>query len=211
MPGLSFQPASATPATEKTEHYIDTPLFWREASGPHGERSPEALPLFEAVFAHDERQVASLLDRGNSANALLYPGGWSALMVAIAYNDRSVAQLLVRHGANINYISNDPATGTPLAVALSYGRFYPVGHPDFTILHYLLSSGADVNLEFQDSDIAIFAVTLGQLHVLNEFLDNGYHHNLPRLKSWLEIGVVDEKTQSEKVKALETVNRLLRR
>lgn len=195
----------------EAEQYIDTALFWREASGPHGERDPAALPLYEAVFAHDQRRVASLLDHGALPNALLYPGRWSPLMVAVVYNDHQTARLLVKHGADINYVSNDPATGTPLAAALSYGRFYTVENPDFSMFHYLLNSGADMNVEYHNSDIALDAATLGRMDIVNELLAHGFHHNLPKLKKWLEIRVVDDKTRPERDKALATVNRLLMR
>ena len=205
----SSPPQSGAPPAAETGQFIDTALFWREASGPHGERDPAALPLYDAVFAHDKARVASLLDRGASPNALLYPGGWSPLMVAIAYNDSAIAEVLVKHGADINYIANDPATGTPLAVALSYGRFYPLGNPTFALLRHLLDSGADVNAEFHGKDIATFAVSVGQIEMLNEFLARGYRHNLPKLQRLLEIVHVDEKTQPEKDKALHTIKRLL--
>jgi ankyrin repeat protein len=210
MPNLPSQGAWAMGRAE-SEQYIDTALFWRESSGPRGERNPTALPLYEAVFAHDARQVRSLLDRGASPNALLYPGGWSALMVAIAYNDHAVARLLVKHGADLNYVSNDPATGTPLAVALSYGRFYTIEHPDFSMFRYVLNSGADINVEFHGEDIAIYAVVLGRIAFVNEFLTRGYHHDLPQLKTSLEVRQVVEGEQSEKDKALATIGRLLMR
>lgn len=189
--------------------YIDTALFWRECSGPHGERDASALPFYEAVFAHDPARVAALLDHGASPDVLLYPGGWSPLMVAIAYNDRPTMQVLVKHGANMNYVANDPAAGTPLALALSYGRFYPLEHPDFFMLHYLLDAGADMNLEFRGNDIAKFAVTEGQIAIVNELLSRGFRHDLPSLKKWLEIRRVDERNRPEKDKALATVDRLL--
>lgn len=189
--------------------YVDTALFWRECSGPNGERDASALPFYEAVFAHDSARVTALLDHGTSPDVLLYPGGWSPLMVAIAYNDQPTMQVLVKHGANMNYVANDPATGTPLASALSYGRFYPLKHPDFFMLHYLLDAGADMNLEFRGNDIAQFAVMVGQITIVNELLARGFRHDLPRLKKWLEISRVDERNQPEKNKALATVDRLL--
>jgi hypothetical protein len=210
MPNLPFEGAQATGGAESGQ-YIDTGLFWRESSGPRGERNAAALPLYEAVFAHDARRVAMLLDHGASANALLYPGGWSALMVASAYNDRAVAELLVMHGANLNYVSKDPATGTPLAVALSYGRFYPIEHPDFSMFHFFLKCGADVNMKFHGQDIAIFAVVLGQIASVNELLSHGYRSNLPELKASLTVIDVPESERPAKQQALATISQLLTR
>lgn len=190
--------------------YVDTALFWRECSGPNGERDASALPFYEAVFAHDPARIATLLDHGASPDVLLFPGGWSPLMVAVAYNDRPTMQVLVKHGANLNYVAKDPATGTALAVALTYGRFYPIGHPDFFMLHYLLDAGMDMDLDFRGKDIAQFAVSVGQIAIVNELLARGFRHDLMGLKKWLEIVHVNESTQPDKDKALATIERLLK-
>lgn len=210
MPNGPFDGAQATGGVASAQ-YIDTGLFWREASGPGGERNAAALPLYEAVFAHDPRRVATLLDHGASANALLYPGRWSALMVAAAYNDHASAELLVKHGANLDYVSKDPATGTALAVALSYGRFYTVEHPDFSMLHFLLDSGADINTTFNEKDIAIYAVDLGQIAFVNELLSRGYRRDLSELKESLSVVEVSESEKPAKQRALATTRRLLSR
>lgn len=83
-------------------------------------------------------------------------------MVAAAYNNRKIAELLVQRGADLNYTSNDQIHPTPLAVALAYGRFHPsIDHPDFSMFRYFLSSGADINAEFgYHRDIAKLAATL---------------------------------------------------
>ena len=143
MPGL--RPIGASMAMSDSE------LNWRESSGPNGERDPVALPLYEAIFARDKDKVAALLDHGASPNALLYPGRWSPLMLAISYNDHDIVHLLVKCGANVNYISDDPATGTPLAAALSYGRFYTVEHPNVSLADDMFSdSGFDANAYHPD-------------------------------------------------------------
>jgi len=198
-------PAWASPADR------DAGLLWQDSSGPKGERDPSALPLYKAVFSHDAQRVAATLDRGVSANAVLYPHRWSALMVAAAYNDHPIADLLIRHGANLNYVSDDPVRPTPLATALAYGRFYPnIDRPDFAMFHHLLKSGADLNVEFGDhEDIAIFAATFGQLKIVNELLDRGYHRDLPQLRQVLEIRHVDPSLQADKQHAIEKIDRIL--
>jgi hypothetical protein len=138
--------------------------------------------------------------------------------------------LLVKHGANINYVSNDPATGTPLAAALEFGRFYNVEppndyladsmffdtgstddyRPDFSIFYYLLDSGADVNLEFRSGwDIANDAASAGNMAIVTDLLARGYRRDLPGLKRGLEGRVVPEKERADKEKALAAVNRIL--
>ncbi|MEO7995381.1 MAG: ankyrin repeat domain-containing protein [bacterium] len=191
----------------------DAELLWRDSSGPKGERDPSALPLYQAVFALDAPLVASMLDHGVSPNAVLYPHRWSPLMVAAAYNNRQIAQLLVRHGADLNYVSDDQIHPTPLAVALAYGRFYPnIDHPDFAMLHDLLKSGADINVEFgYHQDIAKLAATLNQLKIVNELLEQGYHRDLPGLRKWIEIGHVDPRLRAEKDHAIEKIDRILRK
>ena len=190
----------------------DVEFRWTESSGPHGERNPAALPLYEAIFANEPQKVATLVEHGASPNLVLYPRRWSPLMLAIAFYDSEIVRLLVKRGANLNYVTDNPTTGTPLALALSYGRFHTIEHPDFAIFRYLLDSGADMNVEFgiDHSDIAIYAATMGQMAIVDDLLARGYRHNLPKLKEYLEIRRVDAEMQPEKERAIATVDRLLR-
>ena len=208
MPDSAAQRGAVTAA--------DTELFWREASGPNGERAPAALPLYNAVFAHDHARAAKFLERGASPNEVLFPKRWSVLMVAIAYRDKGMAQLLLHHGANIDYVSADPADYTPLGVALNAGLTAALEsgeedpQVDFSMFRFLLDSGANINLEFREGeDIAIFAANLGQMNLVNELLSRGYSRDLPELKKALNIRHVDETAQPEKDRALATIDRLL--
>lgn len=188
-------------------------LIWGTSLGPLGQRDAPGLPLYEAIFAQDQRRVASILDKGASPNALLYPHRWSPLMVAAAYNNRPIAELLVQHGADLNYVSDDKIYPTPLAVALAYGRFHPnIDHPDFAMLHDLLKAGADVNVEFGfHQDIAKLSATFNQMKVLNELLDHGYHRDLADLKKWIEIGHVAKDLQADKDRAIAKIDGMMRK
>lgn len=194
----------------------DTDLFWREASGPNDERAPAALPLYGAVFAHDHKAVADLLDHGASPNVVLHAERWSPLMVAISYQDKDMVSLLLHHGANINYVSNDPANYTPLGVALNAALADALrrggDHPDinFSLFIYLLDAGADVNVEFgYQQDIAIFSASSGQMKIVNELLARGYRRDLVKLKGLLKIRQVSEDTQADKDRAIATIDQIL--
>ena len=207
--------ASAPPwATISIE---DTDLFWREASGPNGEQDAAALPLFRAVFAHDKEAVTTLLENGVSPNAVLYPKAWSPLMVAVAYHDVEMVDLLLKRDANINYVSKDPADYTALGVAISAtldegirsGKDEPL--LDYSMFNHLLDAGADVNLDFgYDNDIAKWAATLGQMELVNRVLARGYDRDLTGLNEILHVRRVDKKTEPEKQKAIKTIESLLR-
>ncbi|TCM37076.1 ankyrin repeat domain-containing protein [Novosphingobium sp. ST904] len=194
----------------------DTELFWQEVSGPNGERAPAALPLYQAVFAHDREAVTRLLDLGASPNAVLYAEGWSPLMVAVAYHDKEVVSLLLRHGANIDYVSNDPADYTPLAVALNadLGDALRRGGDDpkidFVMFDYLLDAGANLNVEFGNhQDIATFSASLGQMDIVNKLLAQGYRRDLVELKGILGSRQVSEDVQADKDRAIATIDRML--
>ena len=208
-------PKALSPVTAMSE--ADTDLFWREASGPNGDRARDALPLYRAIFAHDHRDVATLLDHGASPNTVLYAERWSPLMVAVGCQDKEMASLLLRHGANINYVSADPATYTPLGVAINAaisdalrrGGDHPV--VDFAMFNFLLDAGADVNVEFgYHEDIAIFAATTGQMSIVNELLARGYHRDLEGLKKTLQIRLVSEDAQADKDRAIASIDQMLR-
>lgn len=194
----------------------DTEYLWRKVSGPNRERAPVALPLYQAIFAHDREAAAKLLDHGASPNAVLYADRWSPLMVAIDYQDKEMVDLLLHHGANIDYVSNDPANYTPLGVALNAAladalrRGGDDPQIDFAMFRYLLDAGADVNVAFgYRDDIAIFSATVGQMNIVNELLERGYRRDLPELRETLKIIQVSEDGQADKDRAIATIDRML--
>lgn len=212
--GVYLMPDKSAPWASMSES--DTELFWREVSGPNGEHAPAALPLYEAVFAHDRDAVAKLLAHGASPNAVLYAERWSPLMVAIAYQDKDMVSLLLHHGANIDYVSNDPANYTPLGVALNAALADALRRGgddpkiDFAMFRYLLDAGANVNVAFgYRNDIAIFTATVGQMNIVNELLERGYRRDLPELRETLKIIQVSEDAQADKDRAIATIDRML--
>lgn len=194
------------------EDYINPRVLWIRASGPKGERDPNALPLYEAVFAHNAARVAALLDQGKSPDLPLYAGHATPLASAIALNDLEVVKVLIEHGADINLISGAIRPATPLAVALDYGRFYTIDKPDFAIFHYLIKAGADVNKEYNnDLDIGFDTAASGHMYLLNEVLDHGFNRDLPGLKRVVENRLVHGEDLEEKNRAIGRINRLLRK
>jgi ankyrin repeat protein len=192
----------------------DIELFWRESQGPNGERSPAAMPLYQAVMAQDRKEVERLLEHGTSANILLYPQRFSPLMVSLSFNDRPMVELLLKHGANLNYVSDDVIYTTPLVAAFISGRTpdphdFSVGS-DFSLFWFLIDAGADINLKFKDEDIAIYAAGSGRMKLVNELLARGYHRDLPRLRETINIVAANNDEQPELHRALATIDRLLK-
>lgn len=210
--GHGHTSAAPTPWASMSE--ADTELFWREASGPNGERDAAALPLYRAVFAHDRQAAAKLLDEGATPNLLLFRNRWSVLMAASAYQDTAMIDLLSHHGANIDYVSNDPAAYTALGVALNAALGDALRNDstkrDFRTFNHLLDLGADINVVFHDEDIVMFAAMIGQMDLVNDLLARGYRRDLAGLNEILQIMHVDEKTEPEKQKAILSIRRLQR-
>lgn len=122
---------------------------------------------------------------------------------------------LSHNGANLDYVSTDPADYTALGVALNaaLGEALRNGGTkrDFHTFNHLLDLGANINVEFgYHEDIAIFAATLGQMELVNELLARGYRRDLAELRETLNIRNVDRNTEREKQKAIQTIHRLQR-
>lgn len=213
--GVYLMPNKSAPWASMSD--ADTELFWREASGPNGDRLPAVLPLYQAVFSHDHKAAAKLLDHGASPNAVLYADRWSPLMVAIAYQDKEMVDLLLHHRANIDYVSNDPANHTPLGVALNAALADALRRGgddpkiDFAMFDHLLDAGANVNVEFgYRNDIATFSASLGQMDIVNKLLARGYRRDLAELKGVLGVRQVSEDAQADKDRAIATIDRMLK-
>lgn len=195
-----------------SEHPIvsddDKAFAWDEASGPKSERDAAALPLYQAVINGDEERLRNVLTKGTSANILLHPGRWSALMVAAALNERGVTKMLVEHGANVNYEAQDQNFPTPLAVALAFG----VPKQDLSIFRDLIKRGADLNAKYPNGqDPAVHAAVLGHPEIVNELLLHGYRRDLPQLIQALEIIQVNDAAEPEKIRAIASVKEMLAR
>ena len=194
----------------------DSRFFLTLASGPRdvpeGTAQPaaQATPLLLAIIDRDKKRVADLLEKGASPNSLIAPGAWSPLMVAAAIGDRGTVAALLRHGANVNYVAMDGVNGTPLAAALNYGVF----HQDLTAFHQLLDAGADINVDFSSDgsgyDIALDAVAMGQMKLVNELIARGYNRDFPTLLDLLEAAGVNDENQPEQDRAIATVRKRLK-
>ena len=178
---------------------------WKVAAGPEGKKDPKAVSLFRAIINGDEAELKSLLESGTSTEHRLYPGGWSALMVATQIGCPSSVQLLLEHGANVNYEADDDYIQTALGIALMYGVW-----DGMSIFYALLDHGAKLETKFpNDTDVVIHAATLGQMKLVNELLDRGYRSDLPGLLETLQIIHVNEETEPFKQRAMERVKALI--
>ncbi|GBF58718.1 hypothetical protein PbB2_02406 [Candidatus Phycosocius bacilliformis] len=178
---------------------------WKVASGPQAKKDPAAVPLFEAIIDGDETGLRRLLESGTSTELRLYPGGWSALMVAAQIGCPVSVRLLLEHGADVNYLSDGDDADTALGVALTYGVW-----DGMSIFYALLDHGAKLETKFpNDTDVVIHAATLGQMKLVNELLDRGYRSDLPGLLETLEIIHVNEETEPYKQRAMERVKALI--
>jgi len=192
----------------------DLDQIWAESSGSNREQDAGVRPLYQAIVDQDYQKVEQLLGSGFSANDLLHKQAYSPLMVALSLSDRKMVELLLKNGANLNYVSDDIIYTTPLAVALSTAMHEAAAQgadaADYKNFWFLIDSGADINLEFQGGDIAIYAATMGQDALVNQLLQKGYRRDLSHLLRTINIRVVDDRTQPEKDKAIATITRLIK-
>lgn len=99
------------------------------------------------------------------------PDGQTLLHLCAVYGDATLAQLLIRHKANIN------ATDRNKATALHYAVFYD--HPE--IVHLLLIAGAHTHCtERRGLTAAHLAVRLNLYHILDMLIQEGHINvNIP--------------------------------
>lgn len=209
MSDVSSTP-DAIALTGGPEDFINPRLLWIRASGPNSERDPKAVPVYEAIFAHDHIRLAALLDNGGSPNLALYAGHMSPLAIAIALNDVDGAKVLVTRGADIDGVSGVVRPSTPLAFALDYGRFYTIDDPTFAAFHYLIEAGADVNKEYNNRNIAIDAAGGGYMLLLNEILDHGFNRDLSGLKRVVESRLLHGDDLKEKTMVVSRIDTIIK-
>lgn len=184
----------------------DFDFWWRSSSGPNGERDPKAQPLYAAIFNGNDQEVADLLKAGRSPNAVLYPGMWSPLMAAIATRNLDMVKLLIKNGADLDYVANDAGRSSVLELAFQVGTH----HDDFSILYYMVDSGSDINLSYNyGSNVAVTACALGQMDIVNYFLDKGLDSNLERILDCLKSRSVTENVEKDRLRAIERVARMM--
>lgn len=185
----------------------DKDFAWRSVSVPNGQRDERAVTLFKAVIDGNLEGLTTLLEQGQSPNQPLYPGGWSALMVAAQLNCNDAVKLLLDHGSEVNYVAHGNKYTTALDIALTYGT--PRG--DLAIFYELLDHGADMTIKKSNElDVVIHAAVIGQMELVNELLDRGYRGDLPQLLQALEIRLVNKETEPYKQTAIARVKLLLK-
>ena len=97
-------------------------------------RSESNMTLLHSAICEEKRQaVAALLEAGANPNAIGGPAYYTALHFAAYRNDAETAQLLIRHGADVNYCA--PAANTALHLAVYMGAK--------DVAYILLKAGAD--------------------------------------------------------------------
>ncbi|KAI5713940.1 hypothetical protein M8J76_008309 [Diaphorina citri] len=97
----------------------------------------ELMPLCTAVWDNNIRHVEYLLRAGHDVNEKMKLDGRTALFVAVHFNYRHIAALLIHHGAKVN--ERDNVGMTPLHLACHFC--------DRDMVKLLLDNKADVNAQ----------------------------------------------------------------
>ena len=106
--------------------------------------------------------------------------GWNALHTAVYNNDTIIIRFLVKHGADINYVSEVDNNKTPLLNALRYDKIEAAVE--------LINMGADVNIrdEYYDSTMYLALETKNR-KLVKLIYKNGFKFNEKRKERYLEI------------------------
>ena len=113
--------------------YRHKPDFWRTVRI----LTEDPKARYERERAKEEKeaqermeQVRAWLDAGGDVNAIIravsFPNyntnriGWSLLMLAVNYNEKSLARLLLQRGADMHYVADDSTTALSLAQTAEY-------------------------------------------------------------------------------------------
>jgi len=106
--------------------------------------------------------------------------GWNALHTAVYNNDTIIIRFLVKHGADINYVSEVDNNKTPLLNALRYDKIEAAVE--------LINMGADVNIrdEYYDSTMYLALETKNR-KLVKMIYKNGFKFTEKRKERYLEI------------------------
>lgn len=122
-----------------------------------------ALDVFEAAATGNDVRLAEILESDPEAAHAFSPDGWTALHLAAAFGTPAAAEVLLKHGARVDAISNNPQRNQPLHAALALG-----GGVEMAAL--LLAHGADPNATQVGGYTPIFSAAAANRRDLVEVL-----------------------------------------
>jgi ankyrin repeat protein len=146
-------------------------------------------PLGEAILMRDLEIVRILLDKGANANTYVSYNGWitgdgtntsqswlprvSPLLAAIDMQSLPIVQLLVEHGAEVDYKRKHGISRTPLQRAAENG--------EFDIVRYLVAQGAlvDTRPVYSGATALQLAAMSGYVGIATFLLEHGADPNYP--------------------------------
>lgn len=157
-----------------------------------------ATPLIWMLGMQDLAAMKLLLELGADPNQYMVNGVGSPLWLAAAGGKLEALRLLLDHGANPNQIYG---TTTPLMIAIEGS------HLDCAEL--LLHHDADINLTTGTYSVLDATMLHAQFGDALWVLNHGYTRDLPMARRMLEMKKPRPGQEELKVKALDTVDRLL--
>jgi|CZKL01.1.fsa_nt_gi ankyrin repeat protein len=121
------------------------------------------LDVFEAAAVGDDLRLRTILDgEPESANSIS-GHGWTPLHLAAAFATPNAVELLLRHGARVDAVSDNPQHNQPLHAATALSR-----NPE--IVRLLLNNGAEVNARQVGGFTPIFSAAAANQKDLVELL-----------------------------------------
>lgn len=165
---LQEEPALLTARSESGESPVMTAIY-HDAGAELAmlvARGAE-LDLFAAAALGDTPRLEELLRDVPDAAAPRSPDGWSALHLAAHFGQTAAAELLVRHGADVQAISANSMGNTPLHATLA-------GRGDLELVALLLAHHADVNARAAAGVTPLhLAAARGQPEIVELLLERG--------------------------------------
>ena len=138
---------------ESYKYHYDNPIYNMYYKYKYMEEvysdEPSKLPLSIAIETNDIDKVTSLLESGHDPNEKDPFYGIPPLMRSLSFNYLDIIEILLKYGADVNYINEGIDDLNPLIFAID---FAVGGIPDHRILKLLLQYGADPNIEVDGSD-----------------------------------------------------------
>jgi ankyrin repeat protein len=127
---------------------------------PTPQTNSKTRGLFQAIRSGSSVELQQQLANGANANDTL--DGYSALMTATLSGSADQMQILIDHGANVNYQAPDTTTALWLAV------------PDYDKTKLLLDHGADPNHKIEGYGVLVKLATMpGTINIFHLLIDRG--------------------------------------